>query len=55
MCLLFLSRNIEERNGPGQGQGHVLFGEFCCWCARRHVGHLPPDEEQRVMVSQAAI
>jgi Ca2+-binding EF-hand superfamily protein len=38
-----------------EGQGHVLFGEFCTWCARRHVGHLPPDEEQRVMVSQAAI
>ena len=23
--------------------GVVLFDEFCGWCARRHIGELPPD------------
>jgi Ca2+-binding EF-hand superfamily protein len=34
-----------------ESEGHVLFGEFCTWCAKKHVGGLSAAEEQRVAVT----
>jgi Ca2+-binding EF-hand superfamily protein len=38
-----------EFTSVAEAEGHVLFGEFCSWCARWHVGGLSDVDEQRVM------
>ena len=36
------------------GGGHILFGEFCSWCVKRHVGEDEEAVEEGIPPEQAA-